>query len=183
MFTAPEKWRVELRAKTGHYRNSSFICTLIPRPRTNLYDKSFIQFATREWNPLLENMKVCTSLASFSYLLDQNKAEVPNYFYLGERKAQILHARLRLNCSSLNADLFNNHVSDNDMCSCGAHKTAEHYLLYCNNHLTVRGETIHKINVAYKVEILLKGCPLSSDDDNGEFFSKVHKFIIESKRF
>ena len=62
----------------------------IPRSRTNLYDKSFIPLATREWNSLPENMKVCTSLASFKYLLDQNKAKVPNYFYLGERKAQIL---------------------------------------------------------------------------------------------
>ena len=25
MFTAPEKWRVDLRAKTGHYRNRFFI--------------------------------------------------------------------------------------------------------------------------------------------------------------
>ena len=155
----------------------------IPRSRTNLYDKSFIPLATREWNSLPENMKVCTSLASFKYLLDQNKAKVPNYFYLGQRKAQILHARLRLNCSSLNADLFNNHVSDNDMCSCGAHETAEHYLLYCNNYMTVRRETIHKINVAYNVETLLKGCPLYSEEVNGEIFSKVHKFIIESKRF
>ena len=24
VFTAPEKWRVELRAKTGHYRNRCF---------------------------------------------------------------------------------------------------------------------------------------------------------------
>ena len=119
----------------------------IPRSRTNSYETSFIPLATREWNSLQENMTLCNSLASFKYLLDQNKAKVPNYFYLGERKVQILHARLGLNCSSLNADLFNNHVSDTDMCSCGAPETAEHYLLHCNNYMTMRRETIHKINV------------------------------------
>ena len=37
----------------------------VPRSRTNLYDKSFIPVPTREWNLLPENMKSCTSLASF----------------------------------------------------------------------------------------------------------------------
>ena len=69
------------------------------------------------------------------------------------------------------------------MCSCGAPETAEHYLLHCNNYMTVYRETIHKINIAYNVEILLKGCPLYSEDVNREIFSKVHKFIIERKRF
>ena len=69
------------------------------------------------------------------------------------------------------------------MCSCGAPETAEHYLLHCNNYMTVRRETIHKIIVAYNVEILLKGCPLYSEEVNGEIISIVHKFIIESKRF
>ena len=78
---------------------------------------------------------------------NNNKATVSNYFYLDERKVQILYVRLRLNCSSLNADLFYNHVSGNDMCSCGAFETTEHYLLHCNNNMTMRRETIHKINI------------------------------------
>ena len=57
----------------------------VPRSRTNLYDKSFIPVATRGWNSLPENMKSCTSLASFKYLLDQGKPKVPKYFYQGER--------------------------------------------------------------------------------------------------
>ena len=49
--------------------------------------------------------------------------------------------------------------------------------------ITLRRQTIHNINVAYNTETLLKGCPLYSDDVNGETFNIVHKFIVESKRF
>ena len=40
-------------------------------------------------------------------------------------------------------------------------------------------ETIHKINIAYNVEILLKGCPLYSEDmlTNREIFGKVHVYM------
>ena len=99
--------------------------------------------------------------------------------------AQVLHACLRLGCSSLNADLYNNHISENNSCSCGQPETAEHFLLNCNKYtsITLRRETIRNINVAYNTETLLKGCPLYSDDVNGEIFNIVHKFIVESKRF
>ena len=112
-----------------------------------------------------------------------NAPKVPKYFYQGERNAQVLHARLRLGCSSLNADLYNNHISENNSCSCRQPETAEHFLLNCNKYITLRRETIHNINVAYNTETLLKGCPLYSDDVNGEIFNIVHKFIVESKRF
>ena len=115
----------------------------VPRSRTNLYDKSFIPLATREWNSLPENMKTCTSLNTFKHLLDRDKINIPKYYYADYRKAQILHTRLRLGCSSLNADLFSNHILDTDICSCGLVETAEHYLLDCPHYLAVRRETIN----------------------------------------
>ena len=69
------------------------------------------------------------------------------------------------------------------MYSCGTPERVEHYLLHCNNYMTVCREIIHEINVAYNEEILLKGCPLYSEGVNGDMFSIVHKFIIENKRF
>ena len=65
----------------------------------------------------------------------------------GDRKAQILHACLRLGCSSLNADLFNNHISMTNKCSCGSIETAEHFLLHCRKYTSLRDETINTINV------------------------------------
>ena len=46
-----------------------------------------------------------------------------------------------------------------------------------------RKETIDTLNVAVNTEILLKGCPMYSDQVNCEIFNKVHKFIIDCKRF
>ena len=155
----------------------------VPRSRTNLYDKSFIPLASREWNSLPDDMKSAPSLNSFKFLLDRDKVKVPKYYYTGERKPQILHSRLRLGCSSLNADLFNNHIIDNDKCSCGSAETADHYLLHCTNYTIQRRDTINTLNVAFNTEILLKGCPMYSDQINGEIFNKVHKFIVDSKRF
>ena len=42
----------------------------------------------------------------------------------------LFHTRLRLHCSSLNSDLLNNHITDNNTCLCGDVENAEHYLLY-----------------------------------------------------
>ena len=164
----------------GNLRNSSNF--IVPRSRTNLYDKSFIPLATREWNSLPDVMKSAPSLNSFKYLLDRDKVKIPSYYYQGDRKSQILHTRLRLGCSSLNADLFNNHIIDTDKCSCGSTETADHYLVHCTNYVMQRRETIDTLNVAVNTETLLKGCPMYSDQANGEIFNKVHKFIIDSKR-
>ena len=116
-------------------------------------------------------------------MLSRDKRKVPLYFYNGERKAQILHKRLKLGCSSLNADLFNNHISITDKCICGSIESAEHYFLHCDRYATLREETINTINVNFNVDILLNGCPLYSDRINGEIFDIVQTFIIGSNRF
>ena len=102
----------------------------IPRSRTNLYDSSFIPTATREWNSLPAEIKSSTSISIFKRMLNRDKIKVPSFFFNGDRKAQVLHARLRLACSSLNADLFNNHILMTNKCSCGSIETAEHFLLW-----------------------------------------------------
>ena len=99
----------------------------VPRARTNLYNNLFIPLATREWNLLPPEAKNCNSLYSFKRFLNRNMASIPKYYHIGDRKPQILHIRLRLQCSSLNADLFKNHILDNYKCPCGQVETAEHF--------------------------------------------------------
>ena len=70
-----------------------------------LVDNIFVVFGGKVFQQIV-------LLASFKHLLDQGKTKVPKYYYQGERNAQVLHARLRLGCSSLNADLYNNHISE-----------------------------------------------------------------------
>ena len=43
----------------------------------------------------------------------------------------VVHARLRNNCSSLNNDIFRNHVCDNPLCDlCGVIEDAIHYFFH-----------------------------------------------------
>ena len=108
---------------------------------------------------------------------------VPIYFYSGERICQILHARLRLGCSSLNADLYRNYLREDNKCTCGLPETVTHFFYECNNYAFLRNRTIAIIPVPTNTDILLSGCPLYDNDVNGEIFAQVHKFIIDSNRF
>ena len=105
------------------------------------------------------------------------------YFFYGERKFQVLHTRLRLGCSSLNADLFHNHVSESDRCRCGEPETAKHYFFICIMYRNIRTETISNLAYNINIVVLLKGCPLYGDEANIEIFRVVHEFIKKSNRF
>ena len=59
----------------------------------------------------------------FKRYLCKDTGVTPPYMYFGERRCQILHTRLRLGCSSLNFDLFKNHLRDDDKCACGSPET------------------------------------------------------------
>ena len=155
----------------------------IPRSRTTLYNNSFLLKTSREWNSLPSTVKNSPSLNALKYNLSRDIAVVPKYFYIGSRKAQIWHTRLRLGCSSLNFDLFNNHVSESFNCICGSPETAQHFLLECINFNDIRNETIHLLDVAINIDILLGGCPLYSGEVNEQIFRQVHSFIIQSNRF
>ena len=87
--------------------------------RTNQYYNSFLPSAVRSWNNLPVAAKESDSINSFKRFLNQNKTPVPKYYYMGNRKAQILHTRLRTNCSSLNMDLFLKNISDSPLCRGG----------------------------------------------------------------
>lgn len=74
--------------------------------RTNLYYMSFLPSVVRDWNNLPEQAKQLDSVNSFKSYLNRDRASIPKYYYVGSRKSQILHTRLRTNCSCLNHDLF-----------------------------------------------------------------------------
>ena len=51
---------------------------------------------------------------------------------MGNRYTSVIHAPLRNNCSSLNSDLFGNHVRDNPLCDLlGVIEDATHYFFHC----------------------------------------------------
>ena len=45
-------------------------------------------------------------LKNFEYFWIETKKIIENYYFIGNRKSQILHVRLRLRCSSLGSDFI-----------------------------------------------------------------------------
>ncbi len=95
--------------------------------RTQMYSNSFLPSTVREWNTLSDQIRNAPTLSAFKYRLNINASKPSPLFNLGSRRHQILHARLRLNCSSLNYDLFRKSIVDSPLCTCGAVETVDHF--------------------------------------------------------
>ena len=169
---------------TYNLRNARDLSTVASR--TALFSNSFLPSVVREWNNLPLETREADSLSSFKRHLRRNNYRPPKYYYIGKRKAQILHVRLRTNCSSLNHHLFQKNIIESPLCSCGSPETTQHYFFECVLYHDSRLELFNSISnyCTTTFELILFGNPLLSDEANKTIFDAVHKFIIDhSKRF
>ena len=152
--------------------------------KTELYRNSFIPSTTAEWNSLPISVQQSTSLSVFKRSLSLSDSKVPAYYYFGERNAQVIHCRLRLEMSNLNNDLVNRHLSTDPKCSCGySRETADHYLLHCPNYINIRARTILTLPSSQtNIRTLLYGNLDLRLPENKHIFLTVHEFIKLSKR-
>ena len=76
--------------------------------KSQLLSSSFLPSTISAWNALPEEVRSSPSLPSFKYNLKKslNKNPVPEFYYDGDRKLNVDHARLRMHCSNLNEHLF-----------------------------------------------------------------------------
>ena len=110
-------------------RNSNDTNTI--RSNNSLYHNSFLPSSLRQWNSLPVEVRQLKTLSSFKTFLKKDLQSVPTYYYCGSRKAQILHARLRTGCSSLNMDLFHKNITGSPLCRCGSIEDTQHYFFHC----------------------------------------------------
>jgi hypothetical protein len=104
------------------------------RTRTSLYGSYFIPSNVQLWNQQPENIKLSRTVQIIkSNIQTQNKTK-PIYYYIGTQLRHILHARLRLQCSSLNHRLFRKSIVNSPFCQCGATETTAHFLLHGPRH-------------------------------------------------
>jgi hypothetical protein len=168
---------------TYSLRNPRYL--LPPPARTkSLYD-SFILATTRDWNKLTEEVRNISTIEAFGYRL-RDKEKVEKYYYTGNRRGQIYHARLRLQCSKLNAHLFERNITDSPACSCGAdNETPIHYLLECTNFTNERDKLFEELSnyLALPADALLIGSDALSDEENKMLFENTQQYILQTKRF
>ena len=108
-------------------RNSNDIHTI--RSNSSLYHNSFLPLTLRQWNSLPVEVRQLITLSSFKTFLKKDLQSVPTDYYCGSRKAQILHARLRTGCSSLNMHLFHKNITESPLCRCGSIEDTQHYFI------------------------------------------------------
>jgi hypothetical protein len=105
---------------------------------------------------------------------------------LGSRKCNIIHTRLRHQCSSLGADLFRANINSDPSCACGCPlEDAIHYLLECPFHTNAKIQLIMSITpyTVISIENLLFGSDNLTDENNLIVFRNVQKYIHHSNRF
>ena len=72
----------------------------------------------------------CPSINVFKSRLNVNiMHDKPTFVHAGSCLGQIVHARIRMGCITLNSDLFRKNIVNSWRCTCGAIETPTHYLL------------------------------------------------------
>lgn len=160
----------------------------IPVSRTATFTNSFLPSTLRDWNTLSQDVRDATSLKIFKSKINSGSTDVikpPDYYnrIQTSRIGQIYHARLRLECSSLNHQLFTKNIIDSPLCSCGATETASHFLFSCPNYHHLRIRYLANFTQPLTLSIALSGIPDASVDVNDRIFKQVQQFILASKRF
>jgi hypothetical protein len=181
--------RVEARTR---YRLRNRGDIQVPFTRLVSYTQSFFPAAVRLWNDFTNALKDSPSVASFkyNYLKATPRPKTNPLVYRGERKVAVSHSRMRIGCSSLNADLCRElHVLDSAACTCpsGEDETADHYLLHCENYRAERQVMTTDLaqieHLHPNQHLLLHGDPSKTVEHNTKVFKIVHRFIDTTKRF
>ena len=98
---------------------------------TRTYADSFLPSTIQACNNLSDSIRSADTLATLKHLFTQDTPKVSKYYFCGDRIYQVLHTRLRTECSSLNQHLHKRNLVGNPYCICGEVDSNTHYLLTC----------------------------------------------------
>ena len=153
------------------------------RARTNLFFNSFFPSTIRAWNSLPQDIKDANTVTAFKYCLNRHRRLPPKYYNAGSRIGQILHARLRMGCSSLNSHLYSKNIVPSPSCAYGEFEICYHFFLHCPRYSNVRNTYLSGYLHTHSVQELLHGKVTATDEDNETMFCHVQEFIVKSKGF
>lgn len=183
-------------SRTQYNLRSSHNVSLLP-VRTERFKKSFFPYSIKAWNELPISARNIESLIRFKRRLKDIlfKRKHNPLFELGNRRTSVLHARLRLNNSALNSNLFIRNCIPSPSCACGAPlESLTHYFLTCPKYAAQRQilltSAVHILGVTWlsmsnttKLNILLYGDARLNFQENKELFQAIHVYISSTERF
>ena len=122
-------------------------------------------------------------IIAYLFTLNTNIKRPSKYYYADTRLGQVLHARLRMECSSLNSHLYHKNIVDSPSCLCGGFESAYHFLFVCPRFAAARNSYLPSNIHNYSTRDLLFGCECKTNQQNETIFLKVQDFIVNSGRF
>ena len=129
------------------------------------------------WNNIPDEHRNVDSVMAFKNVLGRYKPVVPKHYLFGNRKEQILHTRLRTNCSVLNYDLYLKNIIDSPLCRCNNIETVKHFFLDCpiyNNQRITLVQTVSRLCTVTLDTLLYGNSTLSLQTNNGIFEAVQH---------
>ena len=154
--------------------------------RISKYQKSFIPRAISTWNRLPDSIKNINDTKQFKDELNKNINKDNPLYSIGNRKENIIMARLRLNCSNLKGHLYNLKVIDSPECQCGyENEDSFHYFFICNVYQRPRADFHNSIinHASFTLRNVLFGDENLPYNENVDIINATMKFIKDSKRF
>ena len=205
--------RLVLMYKIVHDQTPNYLCNLLPQTaaernpypvrneniltnilcKTEAFRNSYFPSTIRDWNYLPDELKNSPSVESFKFNLkkrDEFKCPlIPKWYSYGERRTNIVLARIRNNCSGLAKDLVTNHIQLNPTCAnCDTNRAenACHYFIECPRYAHARQElssTFQNLYVPCTVETILHGSLDHNLQTNKLLLDAVYQFTIQTKMF
>ena len=154
--------------------------------RTSRYLNSFFPLTVREWNLLPSDIRHIQDFDRFKSALTKEYPISNKLYAHGQRKTNILHARIRMGCSGLNAHLFQNYITDSPRCACGdPYEDPLHYLVACPRFEIQRNDLQMAISeiTSCSIGTILYGSRLCTTAQNKMIFDSVQLYIRRTGRF
>ena len=151
----------------------------------------------RRWNQLPPEVTSLQTSRSFKREIRQRYGAVMPSLYnnFGSRLGNILHARLRMSLSHLNADMFQiqNKIADSPSCVCGfPYEDTKHFVLICPIYQDARTQMLQEtslvipnftqLNNNLQLDIYLNGNHIDINSQRRIAYI-FQKFILNTKRF
>jgi hypothetical protein len=133
----------------------------------------------KKYAPPLTTTITVEWLSASSMTFGDNANDLTVLYFYGERWPCNNHARMRIECSKLKADLcYNLHVVNNPSCTCGAtNENAKHFVLYCPLYNNIRVIMVNKIN--NKMPVMAHNILIGRDKYNVNVTRRVLKAVQE----
>ena len=140
--------------------------------KSQLLSNSFLPSTINTWNALPADVRSAPSLPAFKRNLNKNNNTVPQFYYDGDRKSSVHHARLRMHCSSLNEHLFSKNIVDSPYCQCGEIEDTYHFFFICPLYRDSRSNLFDELHTLRPItlQLLLFGSKEANDQTNSNVF-------------